>query len=70
MPSGFQSREPRQEGLILLALGSDSLAPTSTGRSSADGFGIVGLFTVLYLAVIVAVSAPDWSERDSAGAAA
>ena len=57
-------------GLILLALGSDPLAPTSTGRSSADGFGIVGLFTVLYVAVIVSVSTPDWSQRDSAGAAA
>ncbi len=57
-------------GLILLALGSDPLAPASSGRSSADGFGILGLFTVLYVAVIVAVSTPDWSQRDSAGAAA
>jgi hypothetical protein len=55
-------------GLILLALGSDPLAPASSGRSSADGFGILGLFTVLYVAVIVAVSTPDWSQRDSAGA--
>jgi hypothetical protein len=57
-------------GLILLALGSDPLAPASSGRSSADGFGILGLFTVLYVAVIVAVLTPDWSQRDSAGAAA
>ncbi|HEV8403078.1 MAG TPA: hypothetical protein VGQ31_08595 [Candidatus Limnocylindrales bacterium] len=56
--------------LILLALGADPLAPASTGRSSADGFGIVGLFTVLYLAVIVAVSTPGWSQRGSSGAAA
>jgi hypothetical protein len=56
-------------GLILLVLGADPFAPTSTGRSSADGFGIVGLFTVLYLAVIVAVLKPDWSQRASAGAA-
>ena len=57
-------------GLILLALGSDPFASTASGRSTADGFGIVGLFTVVYLAVIVAVSSPDWSPRSSARAAA
>lgn len=57
-------------GLILLALGTDPLASTATGGSSADGFGIVGLFTVLYLAVIATVSTPGWSQRVSPGAAA
>ena len=57
-------------GLILLALGADPFASPSTGRSSADGFGIVGLFTILYVAVIVTVSTPDWSQRAPRGSAA
>jgi hypothetical protein len=57
-------------GLILLVLGADPFASPSTGRSSADGFGIVGLFTVLYLAVIATVSTPDWPQRVPSGAVA
>ncbi len=57
-------------GLVLIAIGSDPLASTASGHSSADGFGIVGLFTVLYLAIIGAVAIPGWSQRGSAGAAA
>jgi hypothetical protein len=57
-------------GLLVIALGGDPFASTSTGHSSADGFGIVGLFTVVYLAVIVTVSTPDWSQRVSSAAAA
>ena len=57
-------------GLILLGLGADPFASTATGRSTADGFGIVGLFTAVYLAVLVSVSTPDWSQRVPAGAVA
>jgi hypothetical protein len=57
-------------GLVVIALGADPFASTSTGQSSADGFGIVGLFTVAYLAVIGTVSKPDRSQSLSAGAAA
>lgn len=57
-------------GLMVIALGADPFASPSTAHSSADGFGIVGLFTALYVAVIVTVSTPDWSQRVSPGAAA
>ena len=40
-------------GLVLIAVGSDPLASTASAHASADGFGIVGLFTVLYRAIIV-----------------
>ena len=57
-------------GLLLIALGADPFASTVTSRSTADGFGIVGLYTVVYLAVFALVAGPDRPGRVSAGAAA
>ena len=37
-------------------VGRDPFASTASARSTADGIGIVGAFTVLYLVVIVAVA--------------
>jgi hypothetical protein len=42
--------------LILLNVGRDPLASTASARSTDDGIGIIGAFTVLYLFVIVAVA--------------
>jgi hypothetical protein len=57
-------------GLLLIALGADPFASTVTSRSTADGFGIVGLYTVAYLAVVALVGGADRPGRVSAGAAA
>ena len=42
--------------LILLSIGRDPFASTASARSTDDGIGIIGAFTVLYLFVIVAVA--------------
>ena len=42
--------------LILLSVGRDPLASTASARSTDDGIGFIGAFTVLYLFVIVAVA--------------
>ena len=42
--------------LILLSLGRDPFASTGSVRSTDDGIGIIGAFTLLYLFVIVAVA--------------
>ena len=42
--------------LILLSVGRDPFASTASARSTDDGIGIIGAFTVLYLLVIVAVA--------------
>ena len=42
--------------LILLSVGRDPFAATASARSTDDGIGIIGAFTVLYLFVIVAVA--------------
>ena len=42
--------------LILLSVGRDPFASTASGRSTDDGIGIIGAFTMLYLFVIVAVA--------------
>ncbi len=42
--------------LILLSVGRDPFASTASARSTDDGIGIIGAFTVLYLFVIVAVA--------------
>ena len=42
--------------LILLSLGRDPFASTASARSTDDGIGIIGAFTLLYLFVIVAVA--------------
>lgn len=57
-------------GLLLIALGADPFASTVTSRSTADGFGIVGLYTVVYLAVFALVAGAERPGRVSAGAAA
>ena len=57
-------------GLVLIAVGHDPFAPTVTARSTADGLGIVGAFTLLYLAVIVALSMARPHVRASSAAAA
>ena len=43
-------------GLILLSIGRDPFASTVSVRSTNEGIGIIGAFTVLYLFVIVAVA--------------
>ena len=42
-------------GLLLITLGRDPFASTVSSRSTADGLGMVGLFTLVYLVVFVAV---------------
>ena len=42
--------------MILLSVGRDPFASTASARSTDDGIGIIGAFTVLYLFVIVAVA--------------
>jgi hypothetical protein len=57
-------------GLLLIGIGEDPLASSVSARSTSDGFGIVGVFTLLYIAVFVAVSIADRSTSRSMGAAA
>jgi hypothetical protein len=57
-------------GLVLIAVGRDAFAPTVTTRSTADGLGIVGAFTLLYMAVIVALAVAREPRRASSGAVA
>jgi len=42
--------------LILLSIGRDPFASDASARSTDDGIGIIGAFTLLYLVVIVAVA--------------
>ncbi len=51
--------------LILLSVGRDPLASTAAARSTDDGIGIIGAFTVLYLFVIVAVAVARLPQRTS-----
>ena len=49
-------------GLALIVVGRDPFAADRRRRSTADGLGIVGAFTVIYLAVLVALArGPDAS---------
>jgi hypothetical protein len=58
-------------GLVLIVVGRDPFASTSNANTTADGIGIVGTFTLIYLAVIVALGAARTrSTRSSASAAA
>jgi hypothetical protein len=43
-------------GLLLIVVGSDPFASTVTARATSSGLGIVGGFTVAYVAVLVAVA--------------
>jgi hypothetical protein len=54
-------------GLILLSVGRDPFASTVTARSTNDGIGIIGAFTVLYLFVIVAVAVARLPRRTQTG---
>ena len=42
-------------GLLLIVVGSDPFASSVTAHSTSHGLGIVGAFTVAYVAVLVAV---------------
>ena len=58
-------------GLLLVVVGRDPFGPTaSTAGPSADGIEILAGFTLLYLAVIVALLAARTPRRHSIGAAA
>jgi len=54
-------------GLILLTIGRDPLASAAGARSTSDGIGIIGTFTVLYLFIIVAVAVTRLPRRISTG---
>lgn len=57
-------------GLVLIVVGRDPIASTSTSHSSADGIGIVGVFTVLYVVVIAALVVARRPGRVATGLAA
>lgn len=44
-------------GLALIVVGRDPFASTSRAAATADGLGIIGTFTLLYLVVLVAMAA-------------
>lgn len=54
-------------GLILLSVGRDPFASAAAARSTNDGIGIIGAFTVLYLLVIVAVAVARLPRRTQTG---
>jgi hypothetical protein len=56
-------------GLVLITVGRDPFASTVSAHSTADGLGMVGAFTVLYLAVIVALAVARSPRRASSGEA-
>lgn len=57
-------------GLTLIVVGRDPFASTASATSTADGVGIVGTFTLIYLAVIVALGAARTRVARSSTAAA
>lgn len=57
-------------GLTLVVVGRDPFASTAAARSAADGIGILGVFTVFYLAIIAALAAAQLPQRAASGAAA
>jgi len=57
-------------GLVLIVVGRDPLASTSTSHATADGIGIVGAFTVAYLVVIAALVVARRPRRVATGFAA
>ena len=56
-------------GLILVVVGRDPFAPTVSARSTADGIGILGVFTLAYVAVIVALAMARQPRSASSGVA-
>jgi hypothetical protein len=57
-------------GLILIGVGRDPFASTVSARSTTDGLGIVGAFTLVYIVVIVAVAVARQPRRAASGAVA
>jgi len=57
-------------GLFLIVAGRDPFASSSRASSVADGVGIVGTFTVVYLAVLALIVADRVASRRSAQSAA
>jgi len=57
-------------GLFLIVAGRDPFASGSRAAAVADGVGIVGTFTVVYLAVVALIVADRVAGRRSAGSAA
>ena len=43
-------------GLLLIVVGGDLFSPTVTAHATSNGLGIVGAFTMAYVAVLVAVA--------------
>ena len=56
-------------GLLLIVVGSDPFAPSASSGSSADGIGILSAFTLLYLAVAIALYAARAPRRITNGVA-
>ncbi len=56
-------------GLALIVVGRDPFASTASATSTTDGIGIVGTFTLIYGAVIVALGSARVRVARSAGSA-
>ena len=57
-------------GLLLIVAGSDPFASTVSGHATADGIGIVGAFTVTYVAVLMAIAEARQPHRLAQGVVA
>ena len=57
-------------GLLLIVAGSDPFASSVSGHATANGIGIVGAFTVAYVAVLVAIADARQPHRLARGAVA
>jgi hypothetical protein len=57
-------------GLLVIVVGSDPFASAVSAHSTADGIGIVGAFTVAYVAILVAVAELRQPRRLAMGAVA
>jgi len=57
-------------GLALVIVGRDPFAPVATSRSTSDGIAMLGVFTVAYLLVFVALLAARRPRHISSGVAA
>ena len=57
-------------GLLLIVAGSDPFASSVSGHATANGIGIVGAFTVAYVAVLVAIADARQPHRLAQGAVA
>lgn len=57
-------------GLLVIVVGSDPFASTVSAHSTSTGIGIVGAFTVAYVAVLVAIAEARQPDRLQMGAMA